>query len=63
MVVVDLHRHHVKRTVEGIPLAGYADSLDSAQQQFQEAFGKGLYAAGVVALPDQPHHDRKTDKA
>jgi hypothetical protein len=43
---------HVKRTVEGIPLAGYADSLDLAQQQFREAFGR-LFAAGVVALPDQ----------
>jgi hypothetical protein len=41
---------HVKRTVEGIPVAGYADSLDLAEQQFQEAFGR-LFAAGVVALP------------
>jgi hypothetical protein len=43
---------HVKRTVEGIPLAGYADTLDLAQQQFREAFGR-LYAAGVVALPER----------
>ena len=42
---------HVKRTVEGIPLAGYADSLDSAQQQFSEAFSR-LFGAGVVALPE-----------
>ena len=41
---------HVKRTVEGVPLAGYADSLDLAKQQFREAFGR-LYEAGVVALP------------
>jgi hypothetical protein len=43
---------HVKRTLEGIPLAGYADSLDLAKQQFEEAFGS-LFAAGVVALPEQ----------
>jgi len=43
---------HVKRTVEGIPLAGYAESLDLAKQQFGEAFGR-LYDAGVVALPDK----------
>jgi hypothetical protein len=45
----------VKRTVEGIPLAGYADSLDLATQQFSEAFGR-LFDAGGVALPDQPPH-------
>ena len=39
-------------TVEGVPLAGYADSLDLAKQQFQEAFGT-LHQAGVVALPEQ----------
>jgi hypothetical protein len=43
---------HVKRTVEGVPLAGYANSLDLAKQQFQEAFGR-LYEEGVVALPDR----------
>lgn len=43
---------HVKRTVEGVPLAGYADSFDLAKQDFEVAFGR-LFAAGVVALPDQ----------
>ena len=41
---------HVKRAVDGIPLAGYAASIDLAKQQFQEAFGR-LLAAGFVVLP------------
>jgi hypothetical protein len=52
---------HVKRTIEGIPLAGYADSLDLAQQQFREAFGQ-LFAAGVLALPDQSPQARGAGK-
>ena len=38
--------------VEGIPLAGYGDTLDLGQLQFREAFGQ-LYQAGVIALPDR----------
>jgi len=49
---------HVKRTIEGIPLAGYAESLELAKQQSAEAFG-GLFDAGIVALPGPGGRSRK----
>ena len=41
---------YVKRGIEGAPLAGYAEELELATQQFRESFDR-LIAAGVVALP------------
>ena len=50
--MVHLRWHSVKRTVKGIPRRLCRHSLDLAQQQFREAFGR-LFEAGVVALPDR----------
>ena len=41
---------HVTRTVEGVPIAGVADSIDQAKAQFRENFER-LIATGAVRLP------------
>jgi hypothetical protein len=40
---------HVKRIVEGVPIAGTADTLDEAKTAFRKSFDR-MIAAGVVSL-------------
>ena len=42
---------HVKRLVEGVPVHGYAATLELAEKDFREAFER-MIEAGVVALPE-----------
>ena len=40
---------HVKRIVEGVPIAGIANTLDEAKAAFRKSFDR-MIAAGVVSL-------------
>ena len=40
---------HVKRLVPGVPIAGYAATLDDAKLQFMQCFER-LIAAGAITL-------------
>lgn len=42
--------HYVRRTVEGIPIAGDAGTLDEAKTAFHKSFN-GMIAARVVQIP------------
>jgi hypothetical protein len=42
---------HVRRVVEGVPIAGNANSLDEAKAQFRDSFER-MIAAGVVKPPN-----------
>jgi hypothetical protein len=40
---------HIRRLVNGVPIAGHAETLDRADQQFQASFER-MVVAGVVRL-------------